>query len=373
MAARATAFGASPDGVGVLAPRIVARATLFGAGLDGPTIDPVSAGTRRPLPTKGRRPLAATATFAAMDISFWANTGQSWADLLDGCRHAESTGWDGIWVADHFMPQPGGYGPEDEAGLGAELEPLHEGWSLLAALAAAVPRVRLGAMVTGITYRHPAVLANMAATIDHVSGGRLVVGIGAGWQENEHHRYGIDLGTPRERSDRFEEACAVLTGLFGQERTTFDGRYYQLDEAPCSPKPVQSPLPILVGGGGEKRTMRTAALYAHEWNVWGTPEILTQKMAVLDAHCADVGRDPSEIRRSAAALLIVTDDEDHTTHLQAKMANRGGLIGTIDQLRQRIDEYESAGVDELVVPDFTMTVDNRAEILDRFRTEVAGR
>jgi F420-dependent oxidoreductase-like protein len=308
-----------------------------------------------------------------MQISFWANTGQSWADLLDGCRHAEATGWDGIWVADHFMPQPGGYGPDDEAGLDNELEPLLEGWSLLAALAAAVPRVRLGAMVTGITYRHPAVLANMVATIDHVSGGRLVLGIGAGWQENEHHRYGIDLGTPRERSDRFEEACAVLSGLLTEERTTFDGRYYQLDGAPCSPKPIQSPLPILIGGGGEKRTLRTTARFAHEWNVWGTPEILAEKMAILDQHCADVGRDPAEIRRSAAALLIFCDDEAHSEHLRKKMDNRGGLVGTVDQLRRRIDEYTEAGVDELVVPDFTMTVANRAETLDRFRTEILDR
>ncbi|MFN3218815.1 MAG: TIGR03560 family F420-dependent LLM class oxidoreductase [Acidimicrobiales bacterium] len=308
-----------------------------------------------------------------MQISFWANTGQSWGDLLDGCRHAEATGWDGIWVADHFMPQPGGYGPEDEVGLDAELEPLLEGWSLLAALAAAVPRVRLGAMVTGITYRHPAVLANMAATIDHVSGGRLVLGIGAGWQENEHRRYGIDLGTARERSDRFEEACAVLSGLLTEDRTTFDGRYYQLDGAPCSPKPIQSPLPILIGGGGEKRTLRTTARYAHEWNVWGTPEILTDKMAILDRHCAEVGRDPAEIRRSAAALLIFCDDEAHSDHLRNKMDNRGGLVGTVDQLRRRIDEYIDAGVDELVVPDFTMTVDNRAETLDRFRTEILDR
>jgi alkanesulfonate monooxygenase SsuD/methylene tetrahydromethanopterin reductase-like flavin-dependent oxidoreductase (luciferase family) len=210
----------------------------------------------------------------------------------------------------------------------------------------------------------------MAATADHISDGRLVLGVGASWQENEHRRYGIELGGPKERSDRFEEACEILTLLFTQERATFVGEYYQLDDAPMSPKPVQDPIPLLVGGGGERRTMRTAARFATEWNVWARPDDMRQKISVLERHCDEVGRDPSEIAKSAAALLVIADSEDHAEAVAAKMGHRGGLVGTVDQLRRTVEEYRAVGVDELIVPDFTMTPENRTGILDRFRTEV---
>jgi F420-dependent oxidoreductase-like protein len=172
-------------------------------------------------------------------------------------------------------------------------------------LAQATSRIRLGCLVTGITYRHPAVLANMAATVDIISGGRLELGIGAGWNEEESGAYGIPLGTPRERSDRFEEACAVLVGLLTQEITTFDGTYYQLKDARCEPKGPQKPHPpICIGGSGEKRTLRTTARYAQHWNfAGGTPEEFAHKRDVLYAHCADVGRDPSEITVSSHVRL----------------------------------------------------------------------
>ena len=304
-----------------------------------------------------------------MRYSYWANAGQSWDVVLDGCRRAEATGWDGVWVADHFMPLAEGY-EDGGADTDQELEPVLEAWTMIGALAAAVPRVRIGTMVTGNTYRHPAVLANMAATADHISGGRIVLGIGAGWQENEHARYGLELGTRAGRSDRFEEACEVLAMLFSQRRSTFDGQYYQLDAAPLEPKPVQQPLPLMVGGGGEQRTLRTAARFANEWNVWGAPDDLRQKIGVLERHCDELGRDPSEIQKSACALLVITDDEDRAATVRAGMAHRGGLVGTIAQLRDTVADYIAAGVDELVVPDFTMTPENRAEILDRFRHEV---
>jgi F420-dependent oxidoreductase-like protein len=304
-----------------------------------------------------------------MRYSSWV-AGQNWESVLDGCRHAERTGWDGVWVPDHFMAPPGGYGDEDDLGEDPELAPVLEAWTMLAAIAATVPRVRLGAMVTGNTYRHPAVVANMAATVDHISGGRLVVGMGAGWQENEHERYGIALGTPAERSDRFEEACEILKSLFGQERTTFAGTYYHLDGAPCEPKPIQQPLPLMVGGGGERRTLRTVARFADEWNVWGAPDDLRHKIAVLEDHCSAIGRDPAEIQKSAAALLIMTETPAQAEKLRSGMAHRGGLVGTVDQLREIVADYDAAGVDELVIPDFTMTPDTRAAILDRFRAEV---
>src|SRR5262249_41133884 len=166
-------------------------------------------------------------------------------------------------------------------------------------------RLRLGTLVTGIHYRHPAVLANMAATVDIISSGRLELGIGAGWNEEESGAYGIALGTPRERSDRFEEACGVLVGLLTQEMTTFDGTYYQLKDARCEPKGPQRPHPpICIGGSGEKRTLRTTARYAQHWNfVGGTPDEFARKRDVLHAHCADLGRDPKQITLSSHVRL----------------------------------------------------------------------
>src|SRR5487761_985120 len=195
------------------------------------------------------------------------------------------------WTFDHFYPIF-----SDPAG------PCLEGWTLLAALAQATRRLRLGTLVTGIHYRHPAVLANMAATLDIVSGGRLELGIGTGWNEQESGAYGIELGMPRQRSDRFEEACEVLTGLPSpQATTTFHGTYYQLADARCDPKPVQQPHPpICVGGSGEKRTLRTAARFAQHWNFdGGTPGQFSHSRDALHQHCADVGRDPAQILLSS--------------------------------------------------------------------------
>jgi F420-dependent oxidoreductase-like protein len=216
----------------------------------------------------------------------------TWDAMLDVWRAADDIDlFESGWTFDHFYPIRGDHN-------GACLE----GWITLAALAQATRRLRMGTLVTGIHYRHPAVLANMVATLDIVSGGRLELGIGAGWNEEESGAYGIELGTPRERSDRFEEACEVLTGLLSpQETTTFKGRYYQLTDARCDPKPIQQPHPpICIGGSGEKRTLRTTARFAQHWNfVGGTPEQFVQKRDVLYQHCADIGRDPAEILLSS--------------------------------------------------------------------------
>lgn len=304
-----------------------------------------------------------------MQFSFWAGAGNPWKVVLDGCRHAEATGWDGVWVADHFMPLVEGYQAGD-TDTDHELDPILEAWTMVGALASAVPRVRIGTMVSGNTYRHPAVLANMAATADHISGGRIVLGVGAGWQENEHARYGMELGDVGARSDRFEEACKVIKSLLTRQRSTFSGEYYTLDDAPMEPKPVQEPMPFMIGGGGEKRTLRTVARFADEWNIWARPDDMRHKTSVLERHCEAVGRDISEIRRSACALLVIADTEDKAAQVRSGMAHRGGLVGTVDQLRSIVADYEAAGVDELVVPDFTMTPENRAHLLDRFRSEV---
>ena len=179
------------------------------------------------------------------------------------------------------------------------------GSAILTALAQATTRLRLGTLVTGIHYRHPAVLANMAAALDIISGGRLELGIGAGWNEEESGAYGIELGSLKERFDRFEEACQVLIGLLSQETTDFDGRFYRLTGARNEPKGPQRPHPpICIGGSGEKRTLRITAKYAQHWNfVGGSPQEFARKRDVLKVHCADVGRNPKEILLSAHIRL----------------------------------------------------------------------
>lgn len=294
-----------------------------------------------------------------MRFSVWPGPGNPWQSTLEVARHAEAAGWDGIWYADHFMPNT----PTAEG-------PTNESWTTLAALAAAVPRLRIGTLVTGNTYRHPAVLAKMAAGVDIISGGRLVLGLGAGWQENEHRAYGIEFSTVGGRLRRLEEACQIIRSLFENRRTTFNGRYYQLKDAPLDPKPVQQHVPLLIGGGGEKVTLRIAAKYADEWNIWGTPQMLRDKMVVLDQHCEAVGRDPASITRTAVALLMLTDDQEAVQ--RARASGRPVVAGTVDQVRETIAEYQEAGVGEFIVPDFTLgTGEQRRAVLDTFINEVA--
>jgi alkanesulfonate monooxygenase SsuD/methylene tetrahydromethanopterin reductase-like flavin-dependent oxidoreductase (luciferase family) len=199
-------------------------------------------------------------------------------------------------------------------------------------LAQATHRLRLGTLVTGIHYRHPAVLANMAATLDIVSAGRLEIGLGAGWNEEESGAYGIPLGTPKERSDRFEEACEIITGLLTQETFSFTGSFSQLASARCNPKPVQQPHPpICIGGSGERRTLRTAARFAQHWNfVGGTVEEFTRKREVLHQHCADIGRDPAQILLSSHVRF--DGNPAATAAAAAELAGAGAGLAII-QLR----------------------------------------
>ena len=215
-------------------------------------------------------------------------------------RIADEAGFDHCWCMDHFAT----LGSRDDG-------PIFEAWALLAAMAAATSRTRVGCAVTGNTYRHPAVLAKAAVTVDHLSGGRLEFGIGAGWAENEHTMLGLPFGTAGDRADRLEEACQVIRSLWTQELTSFAGQHYQLTGAVAEPKPVQQPHPpIWIGGAGRRRTLRIAAQHASVWNApGGSPEEVADLSGVLDRHCADIGRDPSEIRRSVQVRIPATPDE----------------------------------------------------------------
>lgn len=224
-----------------------------------------------------------------------ANQHTTWEDVLAVWREADGMDfYESGWNFDHFYPIVG-----DTSG------PCLEGWTMLAALAQATTRLRLGSMVNGIHYRHPAVLANMASTLDIISNGRFELGIGAGWNEEESGAYGLELGSPRERSDRFEEACQVIVSLLSNEWTDFDGQYYQLKRARNEPKGPQKPHPpIIIGGGGEKRTLRTTAKYADHWNMGGgTAAEFAHKRDVLFQHCRDIGRDPEELTLSVQVRL----------------------------------------------------------------------
>jgi F420-dependent oxidoreductase-like protein len=247
-----------------------------------------------------------------------------------------------------------------------------ECWSVIAGLAASVPRLRLAPLVTSVTYRHPAVLANIAAAVDHISHGRLLLGIGAGWQENEHAAYGLKLGSVKERLDRFEEAAQVVISLLREKRTTFNGSYFRLAEAPNQPAPVQQPIPVLIGGGGEKRTMHIAARYADEWNSWTTPEVLVHKVGVLHQHCSDVGRDPAAIRVSTQALLFLGTDEAWLASKRDTDVGRAAVVGTPAEVTDIIGRYAEAGADEFIVPDFTMgSIARRKDTCDLFMERVA--
>ena len=299
-----------------------------------------------------------------MRFSIWPGPNRPWTDILELTRHCEATGWDGVYFADHFMPNASDATPQDGDTI--------ECWSVIAALAAAVPRLRLAPLVTSVTYRHPTVIANIAAAVDNISDGRLLLGLGAGWQENEHSSYGIRLGSVKERLDRFEEACEIVISMLREPRTTFSGEHYEVRDAPNQPAPVQDRLPILIGGGGEKRTMKIAARLADEWNAWSTPDVLRHKVGVLHRHCESLQRDPDDIKVSTQALLFLSTDEAWVAERKQRDAGRAGIVGTPGEVVEIVGQYRDAGADELIVPDFTLGPLQRAkDTCDLFMAEVA--
>ena len=234
-------------------------------------------------------------------------------------RLADEAGFDSCWVMDHFAT----LGPRDDG-------PIFETWTMLAAMAQMTTHTRIGCAVVGNTYRHPAVLAKMSVTVDHLSHGRLEFGLGAGWAENEHEMLGLEFGSKNDRADRLEESVQVIRALWTQPRTTFEGQHYRLREAVAEPKPVQQPHPpIWIGGSGPKRTLRITAQYADVWNAaGGSPEEVATSSAILDQHCADVGRDPGQIRRS---VQVGVGEED------------------LSQTRATIESYVRVGVTDFLL------------------------
>jgi len=300
-----------------------------------------------------------------MRFGIWPSPTRPWNEILELVSHCEATGWDSVYFADHFMPN----GPDATPLDGDTLEC----WSVLAALAASVPRITLAPLVTSVTYRHPAVLAKIAAAVDRIGSGRLVLGLGAGWQENEHASYGIELGPIKERMDRFEEAVTIIESLLHHPRTTFEGKFFAVSDAPNQPPPVQEHLPLLIGGGGEQRTMRIAARFADQWNSWTTPDVLAHKVKVLADRCSEIGRDPAEMHVSTQALLFMSSDEAWLAQRRQADTGQATIVGTPDEVVEIVARYRDAGADELIIPDFTMgSASRRIDTCDLFLEQVAS-
>jgi probable F420-dependent oxidoreductase len=270
-------------------------------------------------------------------FSLWPQNNRAPADLLAEVRAAEDAGWYGTWLADHYMPNTGDTTPAHGD--------TYECWALLPALAAITERVRIGTLVSPTSVHHPALLAKRAATIDRLSGGRMTLGMGAGWQINEHHAYGIELEPPGRRVSRFEEAIQIVRSMLSDESTTFHGSCYNLTDAPCDPKPVQSPLPILVGTRSP-RMLRITARYADQWNTWATPEQAAAPRAALFEACDAVGRDPATIWTSVNALI----EFDART----PPPGRAVLFGSAERLVDQIGQYAELGYDEFILPDWNL-------------------
>jgi F420-dependent oxidoreductase-like protein len=268
------------------------------------------------------------------------------AGALARVRAAEDSGFESVWVMDHFYQLPA---------LGGAPEPILEAYTLLGALAASTSRVQLATLVTGVTYRNPAMLAKIVTTLDVISGGRAILGIGAAWHDEEHVGLGFDFPPARERLDRLEEAVQICRAMFTQDAPSYRGRYYHIDSARNVPRPLRGDIPIMIGGSGEKRTLKLVAQYADLCNIFGSPATVRRLNGVIDAHCETVGRDPSQIRRTRLSSLFICDSDAQADEMRAFVRSIAGDdadqrfdVGTEPELRDRVGALADAGLDTLI-------------------------
>jgi F420-dependent oxidoreductase-like protein len=263
----------------------------------------------------------------------------TWDELLRRARYAEELGFDGVWVFDHFKALYGNRGG-----------PCFEAWTLLAALGAATARVRLGALVSGMTYRHPSLLAAEAVTVDHVSNGRLELAVGAAWYEGEHRELGFPFPRIKERAERLEESVQVMRLLMTGDDVSFDGRYYQLRHATYRPRPVQQPHPpIWIGASGEQLMLPIVARRADVWHTYGTPDELGRKSALLDDLALQSGRDPASIARSTS--LSISESLDRVRRTAEALRQRGFsylVVSWPSEGQARLDEFARQVMPELL-------------------------
>ena len=284
-------------------------------------------------------------TSAPIDIRLGAQLWSQhtdWPGIRDAAIAAEAAGWDSVWTWDHVLAI---FGPADQ--------PILEGWTTLAALSAVTSRLQLGLMVGANTFRNPGLTAKLATTLDHVSGGRAILGIGGAWFEREHDAFGIDFGAGfGERLDRLDEAVMLLRRLLDGEQVTHEGRFYRFHDALCQPRPIQDHLPILIGGSGPRKTLRTTAVRGDMWNTAGTIEESRARLEILDAHCADVGRDRSEIELTVSFPVLIRDRQADAEAAWASLIGSNGttnagpvphLLGNPEQVADAIRPFVELG------------------------------
>ena len=285
---------------------------------------------------------------------FWMQ-GASWPRLREAWQMGGRVGLDSMWTEDHLLADAGDW-----------RQGKFEGWAALAALAPLTSTPRVGVLVTAVAFRNPGHVAKLATTLDHITDGRLVLGMGGGHFEREHEAFGYDFGaTAGARLDRLDESLGLIRRLLDGELLTHHGRYYDFVDALCEPRPVQEHVPIMIGGSGPQKTMRMVARYADEWNKsWGSPEVVAESLAVLRQRCDEVGRDFESIKKSVMVWMHIRErPEDAVAAHNAIRAAAGmpvtsergataivpGAIGTIEQVAEAVGAYEAVGVDELLI------------------------
>ena len=276
---------------------------------------------------------------------------------------AERVGFDSFWVMDHF---------HQIQYVGQPQEPMFEGWTTQAVVAGLTGKIKLGTLVTGIVYRHPSVLAKIGATLDILSKGRLFMGIGAAWNVEEARAYGIPFPPVGERMRRLEEAVQIIIKMWTEERASFHGKFYQLSDAYCNPKPIQKPHPpIMIGGGGERRTLKIVAKYGDACNIFGSVETVKHKLEVLREHCRSVGRDYESILKTKLGHVVIDKNKEKVTEaIKAMPEDRRReyvIYGTPEEVRKQVEAFRDAGIEYLIV---NLEPDNELHALDLFASEV---
>jgi F420-dependent oxidoreductase-like protein len=300
-----------------------------------------------------------------------ADTSQIADSLKNLVTKAENAGFDSFWVMDHFHQIQFVGTPED---------PMLEGWTIISMLAGITTKIKLGTLVTGIIYRYPSVLAKVAATLDVLSKGRLFMGIGAGWNEQESLAYGISFPSNQERMLRLEEAIQIIRKMWTEEPyASFNGKYYQIRNAYCNPKPIQKPSPpILVGGSGERKTLKIVAKYADACNLFGSPETVRKKLDILKEHCKSVGRDYDSILKTKLVATIVDDNSDMVKNkvretfrgIPEEQIKEFVIYGTPEDVSRQIEMLEEVGIQYLIVD---LEPSRELEVLDTFANKIINK
>lgn len=305
--------------------------------------------------------------FQIPNFTFDAPDSELFATVVELAQAAEAGGFESVWVMDHLYQLPP---------LGGRDKPMLECYTLLGALGARTERVRLGALVGGVTYRNPALVAKQVTTLDVITKGRANLGIGAAWYDVEHEGLGFDFPPARERLDRLEEAVQIIRAMLREEAPSFEGRYYRIKEARNLPRPITpGGPPIMVGGGGEKRTLRTVARYADACNLFGDPDTIRHKLDVLRMHCDDAGRDYGEITKSRLSTLILAESEEQGATMREQFGRMAGTrgaggfnIGTEKEIIAQLEELSDAGV-EYFIFNMPMSTADAVERIGRILVE----